>query len=399
MKSKLRTLLVPKIIPKLNQGRLFSILLAAVVGMGLETAPQTALADDPAFLPYNFVQGKTRTPAQEWAPHHKQSQVSIEWWYMTSIVRDAAGNNYLLYCVLNRLSGEAFSAILPPGTTPPNATQSIQQVQLAFSDYKNNFKINASNTPFVATDSTIWNATAGTVSYNHPTVQSSWKYDGSNLKVNAKSSRLSFDFNVSNGSQVVWNQDNLNIPGVIQEGPPQQLSFYYSIPKTNLTGTIKYTDAKGLVKNLAVTGQAWFDRQWGDFGGAAFEWASYRFDNGARLNLYSFDGHQMGSYLKTDGTVQFFDGYVVKQNGYARFKDTFFSWGWSYELPIVVEGSQKFTVNPYSAKDVNDSAGVVFYEGAGDLINDTTGKKVGFSVNESGDIRRLENGPYQRNQH
>ena len=386
-------------IPKFTLSKILSIPVAVLVGISFEMAPSTALADDPNFLSYNFTEGKTRTPAQEWTPHHKQSQVSIEWWYMTSIVHDAAGNNYLLYSVLNRLSGEAFNAILPPGTPVPNATQSIQQVQLAFSDYKNNFKINASDSPMVASDSNIWNAATGTVSYNHPNVQSSWKYDGSNLKVSGTSSKLSFNLSVSNGNQVVWNQDNLNIPGVIQEGPPQQLSFYYSIPKTNLTGTIKYTDKNGTVKTLTVAGQAWFDRQWGDFGGAAFEWASYRFDNGARLNLYNFDGHQMGVYQKTDGTIQNFDGFVVKQNGYARFKDTFFSWGWSYELPIVVEGSQKFTVKPYSANDVNDSAGVVFYEGAGDLINDVTGAKVGVSVNESSDIRRLENGPYQRNQH
>lgn len=385
--------------PKFDLRRLLSILMAAVIGIGLGTVSQTSLADDPAFLSYNYTQGKTRTAAQEWMPHHTQSQVSIEWWYMTSIVHDAAGNNYLLYSALNRLSGEAFNAILPPGTPAPNATQSIQQVQLEFSDYKNKFKASASNTPFVATDSSIWNATTGTISYNHPTVQTSWKYDGSNLKVTGTSSKLSYSFTLTNGNQVVWNQDNLNIPGVIQQGPPQQLSFYYSLPKTNLTGTIKYTDKTGVVKTLTVAGQAWIDRQWGDFGSSPNEWGSFRFDNGARLNLYNFDGHQMGAYLKTDGTIQYFDGFVVKQNGYARFKDTFFSWGWSYELPIVVEGSQKFTVNPYSSKDANDSASVVFYEGAGDLINDVTGAKVGFSVNEASDIRGLENGPYQRNQH
>ena len=395
MKNALRTLTMAN--TKLS--RWLSILMAAAVGIGLETIPLTALADDSTFLSYDFTQGKTRPPAQEWAPHHKQSKTSIEWWYMTSVVHDSAGNQYLLYSALNKLSGDAFNAILPPGTPAPTPTQSIQQVQLELSDYTNKYKVSASNHPFVATDSSIWNATTGTLSYNHPTVQTSWKYDGSNLKVIGTSSNLSFNFSLTNGNQVEWNQDNLNIPGVIQQGPSPQMSFYYSLPKTNLTGTIKYTNKAGVVKTLTVAGQAWIDRQWGDFASSPNEWGSFRFDNGARLNLYNFDGHQMGAYLKTDGTLQYFDGFVVKQNGYARFKDTFFSWGWSYELPIIVEGSQKFTVNPYSSKDANDSAGVVFYEGAGDLINDVTGVKVGVSVNEASDIRGLENGPYQRNQH
>jgi hypothetical protein len=40
-----------------------------------------------------------------------------------------------------------------------------------------------------------------------------------------------------------------------------------------------------------------------------------------------------------------------------------------------------------------------FYEGAGKLIDDTTERVVGSSIDESMDIRLLRNGPYDQNQH
>ena len=95
-------------------------------------------------------------------------------------------------------------------------------------------------------------------------------------------------------------------------------------------------------------------------------------------------------------------------NGYCKapLAKTWNSWGWSYEFPIEIEGSRHYTVKPLSNEEflqfpnmrvefqnqVFDSYAI--YEGLGKLRNDETGEIVGASVNESIDIRAMQNYPY-----
>jgi hypothetical protein len=58
-----------------------------------------------------------------------------------------------------------------------------------------------------------------------------------------------------------------------------------------------------------------------------------------------------------------------------------------------------YTVVPFSKNDWICSLSFCLIEAAGQLANDTTGKQVGSSINESMDIRILKNGPYNVNQH
>jgi|TARA_Y100000815_G_scaffold85956_1_gene74734 hypothetical protein len=92
----------------------------------------------------------------------------------------------------------------------------------------------------------------------------------------------------------------------------------------------------------------------------------------------------------------------VRQNGYAKAPKvgTWVSWGWSYEFPIEIEGSRHFRVEPNSAREFLEVPEIDYalYEGAGRLIDERTGEQVGVSVNESADIRVMENGPYARRQ-
>jgi hypothetical protein len=146
-----------------------------------------------------------------------------------------------------------------------------------------------------------------------------------------------------------------------------------------------------------VGGFGWVDRQWGDFLTGAWEWASFRFNNGARVNLYSFyNGHQVGTYQKADGSTQWLDSFIVKQNGYARTSlGTWVSFGWSYEFPLEVEGSRLYRLEPFSKLDmVKGPGGKIFYEGPSHLVDETSGKTVGVSVNESMDVRLMGNAPY-----
>src|ERR1700722_14126978 len=49
-----------------------------------------------ATLSYSVTQPALRSPVEEWQPHGKQSESTTEWWYLTALVHDIAGNSYFL---------------------------------------------------------------------------------------------------------------------------------------------------------------------------------------------------------------------------------------------------------------------------------------------------------------
>jgi len=54
---------------------------------------------------------------------------------------------------------------------------------------------------------------------------------------------------------------------------------------------------------------------------------------------------------------------------------------------------------PFSTIDMVEGAGNAFFEGPSQLTDETTGKQVGISVNESMDLRVMGNAPYGLHQH
>jgi predicted secreted hydrolase len=49
-----------------------------------------------ATLSYSVTEPALRSPVEEWQPHAKQSESTHEWWYLTAVAHDAAGNPYFL---------------------------------------------------------------------------------------------------------------------------------------------------------------------------------------------------------------------------------------------------------------------------------------------------------------
>ena len=73
--------------------------------------------------------------------------------------------------------------------------------------------------------------------------------------------------------------------------------------------------------------------------------------------------------VQPSGSITF-----VKQNDAKTPNGQWFSWGWSYGLPIEIEGSKDFTIVPFNKNDAVHvpQTNFDFYEGAGKLIDDTT---------------------------
>lgn len=335
---------------------------------------------------------------EEWMPHATMSDKTTEWWYLTVMAQDNIGRNYFLFFTANLFSGEVWTKHM--GFTPVDG-KNLAFLSGRFRDYSNSQHLSYSSAAMVDAD-TIWDSGRNAISFDVEENQADWSYDNGRMNLRMKTADLEYDLEID-GREVTWHKDKLGHLGMIQQGAPDDFSFYYSIMRGGLHGTLTYRDDKGKKRDLRLTGEAYIDRQWGDFLSVVYEWTSFRFVNGARLHFYNFaSGHQEGVYLTADGKVQYFDGVIVRQNGYAKSPNLgiWISHGWSYEFPIEIEGSKKFTVKPFNSNDMIEfpAMKVAVFSGPGELVNDTTGEVVGTSVNESGDIRIMKNEPYGENQ-
>src|SRR6266403_5449663 len=60
-------------------------------------------------LSYSVTEPALRSPVEEWQPHGKQSESTTEWWYLTAVVHDTAGNPYFLVWCAFHFTGEKAS--------------------------------------------------------------------------------------------------------------------------------------------------------------------------------------------------------------------------------------------------------------------------------------------------
>jgi len=60
-------------------------------------------------LNYTITEPVLRSPVEEWQPHAKQSESTTEWWYLTAVVHDTAGNAYFLVWCPFHFTGEKSS--------------------------------------------------------------------------------------------------------------------------------------------------------------------------------------------------------------------------------------------------------------------------------------------------
>jgi len=350
-----------------------------------------------------------RTAKEEWQPHQSQTTISQEWWYVTALLHDSSGNRYMLFNTIFKYDGKDIPTVksAPQFATQLGPNKTIISPAVELSNYDTGFHFFDSDGA-ITSPNQLWDPKTNTLSYKTPNYSGSWSFDGENMTSVLKSPKLSFDLNMQGGKQVMWTKDiTFKKEGFLQQGLAGNVSFYYSLPRLFISGKMTYLDQSGANKTIDVAGQGWVDRQWGDFKTDAWQWNSFRFDNGARVNLYDFaNDYKVGTYQKPDGSTQWLDNFTIKQNGYAKAPNgQWVALGWSFDFPVDIEGSRHYTVTPFSNNDwICNSPDFCFIEGSGQLINDTlssssTAKNVGSSVFESMDIRSLKNGPYDINQH
>lgn len=353
------------------------------------------------YTPLSFDVSKPhiRSPQEEWRPHARMSEKSFEWWYVTLHAFDASGRRYFLFFDIVHYPGDGWHTRFG---VPFEEGKRFAHLVGMVSDYERQ-DYRTLRTEGLISDQQIWDADRRAVLTRLGESSADWSYTDQGMQLRAEVGDTRLDLRFSETDEVIWHQDKLGVKGLIQQGAEDDFSFYYSIMRAAAHGTLSLQETDGSWRTLQIAGQAWIDRQWGDFFTLTWEWSSFRFDNGARFHLYNFyNGHQEAVYVTADGEVRYLDGVVVKQNGYAKAPDvgTWVSWGWSYELPVEVEGSRRFRVEPLSSREFLEIPEIRYalYEGGGRLIDETSGRQVGVSVNESADIRIMQNAPYASRQ-
>ncbi len=149
-------------------------------------------------------------------------------------------------------------------------------------------------------------------------------------------------------------------------------SYYYSRTAMTAAGTLTIGD-----RELRVTGQAWFDHQWGDFisvGGGGWDWFAVNLADGTDITL-SLVRDADGSYPLVYGTIVDADGTVrhlpadaftvaVTKRWQSPATGADYPAGWTVEIPSehLVIGLEP-TVAAQEL-DTRATTGVIYWEGS-----------------------------------
>jgi predicted secreted hydrolase len=163
-------------------------------------------------------------------------------------------------------------------------------------------------------------------------------------------------------------------------------SYYYSRPRMTASGTLTLAD--GVPR--PVTGEAWFDHQWGDFisvGGGGWDWFAVNLADGSDLTL-SLVRDASGAYPLVYGTLVHPDGTYEHLGREAFSVEALGSWtsprtkarypaGWRVRVP---GAGLDITLQPTVADqelDTRPSTGVVYWEGSQRVAATRNGTPVG----------------------
>ena len=197
-------------------------------------------------------------PVQLPRDHYAHPGSGIEWWYFTALVRDNAGTRYSVF----------FTLFASKGFMVPVA----QVVNLDTGKLVGHSETLAPGAPGAAAIAVDANGVR--LAYSPKT--NTWTFSVANAGLHVSLGQRPEKPYVLHGGGT----------GVIQQSVAG-VSHYYSATRMRATGTLR---AGG--KTVAVTGESWFDHQWGDYADnpRAFnwDWFSCRFDDGTELMGYQF---------------------------------------------------------------------------------------------------------------
>ncbi len=222
------------------------------------------------------------------ADYGSHPRFRTEWWYFTGNVATAAGRHFGFELTFFRY------ALAPerPASRSAWATNQIYMAHFAVTDVQNGRLIAAEHLARGAL------GLAGAQAAPFRVWVENWEATGDDgaFRLRAASDRAKLDLRLDPKTPPIPNGDH----GLDRKGPePGNASFYYSIPKLSVEGTLAVGGATD-----AVHGAAWMDREWStsalDAAEAGWDWFALQLSDGRELMFYRI--------RRKDGTSSPFSG-------------------------------------------------------------------------------------------
>ena len=165
----------------------------------------------------------------------------------------------------------------------------------------------------------------------------------------------------------------------VKSDAPGSASYYYSIPRLAVHGTLLEQG-----KPLAVQGLAWLDREWGSGGlgpnQAGWDWFALQLDDGTALMFYALrdrdgsrDPHSAGTWVESSGEARLLESpaVAIEVTGHWTTADRLhYPSGWRLRVPSL---ALDVTVQPVLA-DQELTSSPRYFEGAVDVSGTREGR-------------------------
>jgi predicted secreted hydrolase len=325
------------------------VIVGAVVFAGVlylsppELVPATAAPADVFQKPVERTAAlpPLRLPADD-APHGS----AMEWWYYSGILGTKTGERYGFHMVVFVANGLIKHTVMHSALTDlQTGKRFVNQVRTAgipASNVVNGFDFKQEK----------WQVTA---------VPSAHR-----LRASFEGASVAFALGES-GAAVAHRAPGSETPGVLDFGK-SGISYYYSRPRLPAQGTITVAG-----KPLEVSGDVWFDHQWGEFDvlTLGWNWFALHLADGSDVMLYElFDMDRRN--VMTAGTISNAKGAVPLQPGEVSLvpgstwtsprTGIAYPLEWRVKLPSGVLDVRPFV--PDSEFDSGVTSGNVYWEGA-----------------------------------
>jgi len=229
--------------------------------------------------------------------HGAHPQFRIEWWYLTANLKDADGKDYGAQWTLFRsaLAPREKAGWQSPQLWMGHAALTTAERHLSAERMARGGVGQAGVTPSPFSASIDdWSMTSRAAASADPLSALSIKATGDGF-----SYRLDLD---AKGPLVLQGEQGYSV-----KSAQGQASYYYSQPFYEVSGTISVDG-----KDIAVTGQAWFDHEWSSqplsAGQTGWDWFSFHFADGAKLMGFRLrdagEGFTSATWITADGVPE-----------------------------------------------------------------------------------------------
>ena len=309
--------------------------------------------------------------------HGAHPEVQTEWWYLTANLRDGGGRRWGVQVTFFRsgLDPEPPAA----GDSPLRARQAVA-AHVAVADVESGSfrhaerigRADGAFSGFATDDLEVW--------------LGDWRLERrpDDILV-ARASDRAAELGVELSCRPAKDLVRQGIDGYSQKGvDPGNASAYLSWSRLEVSGTLVLDG-----RELAVTGEGWFDHEWGSSqlgdGVAGWDWFSLRLDDRTELMVYrlrrddgSPDPYSSGTLVRADGSTRRLgaDQVVLEATGWWTSPATGgrYPSGWRIAVPSESLDLEVAPLVPAAELDGRGSTGVVYWEGPVEVAGSRRGE-------------------------